>query len=371
MGPGQSRFLIWGVPTVALFFTLLWYRRKRGKNGEFLISKPAIEASPKPVEELTPKKEETQSIETTPIRTPFSRSLSGVDTAPIDIKTNRSPPLIVSDKDLDIEIEKMKSMKSTLVSHSSDISNDSLTIDKMKNSINTSPVNKMQTPIIKTCAKQGSESKKSAKVCKKLANQSPVIKKSGDQSPVRNSLSNQSLVSQNGNSPVHTELESPIISGSHSPEIRDSANHSPVEQIITATRVEETSHSLEVRETANQSPGIRDSANHSPADAMLASPSCSIASDGHHSDSDSGKGGSDVATPPPPTQEQQEASCLDLLTTKYIIHEFVIPQNLVGRLIGRHGAFVHQIKAKTNANILIKRHPENVKGIYLFSIYFL
>ena len=43
------------------------------------------------------------------------------------------------------------------------------------------------------------------------------------------------------------------------------------------------------------------------------------------------------------------------------IFEFVIPQQLVGRLIGKHGCFVQQIKTETNCSIFVKRHPESVK----------
>ncbi|KAJ9574991.1 hypothetical protein L9F63_007819, partial [Diploptera punctata] len=101
----------------------------------------------------------------------------------------------------------------------------------------------------------------------------------------------------------------------------------------------------------------RDSANHSPADVMLASPSISSYSD--EGSSDSGKGCSDVATPP--SRTPASGSSLSGDVPVHSVYEFVLPQHLVGRLIGRHGCFVHQIKTKTNANILIKRHPETPK----------
>ncbi|XP_071446581.1 uncharacterized protein spoon [Hetaerina americana] len=43
------------------------------------------------------------------------------------------------------------------------------------------------------------------------------------------------------------------------------------------------------------------------------------------------------------------------------VYEFVIPQELVGRLIGKHGSFVNHIKARTSATIFIKTHPETNK----------
>ncbi|KDR20045.1 uncharacterized protein LOC110829398 [Zootermopsis nevadensis] len=104
----------------------------------------------------------------------------------------------------------------------------------------------------------------------------------------------------------------------------------------------------------------RDSANHSPADVMLASPSISSCSDAQsEGSSDSGKGCSDVATPPSRTPASGSSLSGDAPLPS--VYEFVLPQHLVGRLIGRHGCFVHQIKEKTNASIFIKRHPDTQK----------
>lgn len=56
-------------------------------------------------------------LHSTPSSTPakkFNRSLSGVETAPIDIvypkdlKTSKSSPVVISDEDLDLEIEKVR-----------------------------------------------------------------------------------------------------------------------------------------------------------------------------------------------------------------------------------------------------------------------
>ncbi|CAG9770081.1 unnamed protein product [Ceutorhynchus assimilis] len=90
----------------------------------------------------------------------------------------------------------------------------------------------------------------------------------------------------------------------------------------------------------------RDSANHSPCDLLVtASPSLSFISDNHSEGSnDSGKGCSDAATPPPSSQADNVS----------INYEFVIPQNLVGKLIGRQGVFVQRIKEKCNAEVYLK-----------------
>lgn len=71
--------------------------------------------------------------------------------------------------------------------------------------------------------------------------------------------------------------------------------------------------------------------------------------------SDSGKGGSDLATPPPSRMPDINTSTVDIQS----FYECIVPQSIVGKLIGRHGSFVNQIKDKTNAMILVKRHPTN------------
>ncbi|XP_026329502.1 A-kinase anchor protein 1, mitochondrial isoform X3 [Hyposmocoma kahamanoa] len=100
----------------------------------------------------------------------------------------------------------------------------------------------------------------------------------------------------------------------------------------------------------------RDSANHSPVDPMLASPSMCHFSDNHsEGSSDSGKGCSEAASPPPANINMVPSE------TALRIHQFVIPQTLVGLLIGKHGSFVTQIKAKTGAIVYVRRHPDSIK----------
>lgn len=43
------------------------------------------------------------------------------------------------------------------------------------------------------------------------------------------------------------------------------------------------------------------------------------------------------------------------------IHQFLIPQTLVGLLIGKYGSFVIRIKAKTGATVYVRKHPELMK----------
>lgn len=49
------------------------------------------------------------------------------------------------------------------------------------------------------------------------------------------------------------------------------------------------------------------------------------------------------------------------LETDLRIHQFIIPQTLVGLLIGKFGSFVTKIKAKTGATVYVRRHPELIK----------
>lgn len=267
----QRHLLVWSLPTVAVLLSFLWYKRR--KNSIRADSGGIDPSTSTRLSEPTPEQDAqvTSSTNTTPSKPiAFSRSLSGIESTPIDIKTPRSAPLVISDTELDIEIEKIKSMKTA------------------------GSVKKQANPQMAA---------------------SPVKRRSPKKA--------QSTTSSLNNT-------------------------------ITDDEVQDRGHSVD-----------RDSANHSPLEAMLpASPSLSSISD-TQSDSDSGKGGSDVVTPPPVQQQnqQREASSLPDASASDIdgditIFEFVIPQGLVGRLIGRRGAFVHTIREKTNARILIKRHPD-------------
>jgi len=44
-----------------------------------------------------------------------------------------------------------------------------------------------------------------------------------------------------------------------------------------------------------------------------------------------------------------------------MVYEFAIPMHLVGRLIGKHGCFVAQIKTETRSQIQVKKHPDQNK----------
>jgi A-kinase anchor protein 1 len=278
MAPSHSRqLLIWTIPTIAVIFSYFWYRRKRIESksdpGDTLKCTTAV---------TPPPKTETDSEHTFTSRT-FSRSLSGVESAPIDIppkqKTAKPSPVIISDEDLDLEIEKIKSMRygGSIDIRKSNSSSES-TADKQASSVN----------------KQSS-----------------------------------SIMAQKV-----TEERAPLV---------------PTENV----KMEKSPVNSDDIQRQNSE---RDSANHSPADVMMASPTLSSISDNQSEGSnDSGKGGSDVVTPPP-------ARSLDVESTTAInIFEFIIPQSLVGKLIGKHGSSVTNIKDKTGAHVVVRKHPSNNK----------
>ncbi|XP_015605381.1 KH domain-containing protein akap-1 [Cephus cinctus] len=85
----------------------------------------------------------------------------------------------------------------------------------------------------------------------------------------------------------------------------------------------------------------RDSANHSPISGVLEG---SVTDEARSEGStDSGKGGSIKGH----NNTDRNPS----------IYEFIVPQALVGRLIGRHGSFLQNIRTKAEVNLVIKRHP--------------
>ncbi|XP_028130291.1 KH domain-containing protein akap-1 [Diabrotica virgifera virgifera] len=313
MAPPHSRHLLaWTLPTAVVLLSYLWYKRKRiGARSD-----PGDNKSPthkeevftdKSLEEELKEADEHDSSQSSPNKT-FSRSLSGVESTPIDIiippelRATKSTPRIVSDEDLDLEIEKIKSMKNGALFPAK---LDSPVTNKSKSS--TYRDNKESKPKSKK-----NQKKEAGKMAQK------------DIAIVEEKLTSLKI-SKNKETPKKREHK-------HSSSKKDT-------------------------EELQRQNSERDSANHSPSDVMLASPSLSSISDNHsEGSSDSGKGGSDVATPP-----ASRTPGIDVSSNVRTLYEFVIPQSLVGKLIGRHGCFVTQIKDKTNALIIVRAHPTNNK----------
>ncbi|CAG9864954.1 unnamed protein product [Phyllotreta striolata] len=318
MAPYHTRQLLaWTLPTVAALLSYLWFKRKRiGAQSD-----PGKEDSPDNTADITtdsPSKETTvertevidcKSSPSTPNRS-FSRSLSGVESTPIDIiippelRASKSSSRVVSDEDLDIEIEKIKSMKTGAL-FTSQPDSPKLVIKEANANVTVS-------------ANAGKSSKKRVfkKVSGKMAQKDIAI--------------------------VEEKLTNLKVKTKEAGKKKDFRNSKNVNK---------------ENEDVHRQNSERDSANHSPSDVMLASPSLSSISDNHsEGSSDSGKGGSDVATPPP-----SRVPGLIVSANTPILYQFVLPQTLVGKLIGKHGCFVTQIKNKTNAMIVVNSYPNNNK----------
>ncbi|XP_017770494.1 PREDICTED: A-kinase anchor protein 1, mitochondrial [Nicrophorus vespilloides] len=299
MVPLQSRqILSITLPTIAIFLSYLWFRRKR-IGGQSDPGESSRQTSPRRSEKTLAEEleeaalQEVQSQAGSPNKS-FNRSLSGVETAPIDIiippnlRSQRTSPVNMSDEDLDLHIEQVILEKSTLEPYS--ISKATDTFDGPSSS--STPVTGEQQPstMVKSAKKQCSAKPKQQQSAGKGKSAKKVGKKDG------------------------VKFESKF--------------------------AEKQQGTVEERRSCD-----RDSANHSPMDA---SSSLSSISDSHsEGSSDSGKGGSDVTS--------GDISGLQ------IVHEFLIPQALVGKLIGRYGFGICDIKDKSHTKIVVRKHPTTHK----------
>ncbi|KAJ8967755.1 hypothetical protein NQ314_002636 [Rhamnusium bicolor] len=308
MAPSHSRQLLaWTLPTIAVLLSYLWYKKKRiGARSDTGDTKTRqdIERSQldKTLQKGLGEADKSSPVKLTPTRN-FSRSLSGVDSAPIDIiippqlRSAKSHPIVISDEDLDLEIEKIKSMKNGALSRS-----------KSDYSPPQAPTSKSPSPI-----------------------------KANSQNNKENLEKETSPMAQKDIAVVEDKLTSlKLYNNKEIPRKREHKNN--------------INNKREHDELQRQS-SERDSANHSPADVMLASPSLSSISDNH-----SERLG-DTSTVSYTRHQRFDPENNNLLT----FYEFVIPQGLVGRLIGRRGGYVIKIKDTSNAHVLVKKHPTNSK----------
>lgn len=266
MAPSHSRqLLVWTFPTIAILLSYLWYKRKRIG----VRSDPGGTSADKE-EELT---SETQKIEETPVQIPkasstperkFSRSLSGVETAPIDIiiprelRSVKSNPVVISDEDLDLEIEKIKSMKNENFNKSKALNSSNSSNEKSPSKDNNNKA-KSPTPTKKIEISSGEVEKKPDMVEKKVQ---AAGKMAQDMVRVEQKLNNLKLGMKEG-----SKKKGKSKGGNK------------------AAKNSNLSSGSEHEELQRQS-SERDSANHSPADVMLASPSLSSISDNHSEVSD-------------------------------------------------------------------------------------
>jgi len=324
MAPTHSRqLLVYALPTIAVILTYLWYKKKRAsKKKKDTFDSSSINSTAINKDCELPKAEiyvPTENLEIaladaardcTPESSPqrYSRSLS----TPIDIivpreHKSKNNAVIISDEDLDIEIEKIKSMKASVV-EPYHISKDS--VDSA--SIKTSP--------------QPEEFKHTPMKSAKKANTNTPKLPTGNRNGKRG---NNKQMKKNQNHKAMAQVEEKL----ECLKISESKTETP--------KVSEASNKRQNYE--------RDSANNSP-DVMMPSPTMSVISDNNSegSSNDSGKGGSEVATPPLST-----APAADEKT----FYEFLVKQNLCGQLIGKEGNFVNKIKAESKAYVSLRAHP--------------
>lgn len=245
MAPISSRQLLaWTLPTIAALLSYLWYKKKRigvqSDPGE-QTSKEEIQSDSDTVTTEKELKQEniTSDVESTPSRV-FSRSLSGVESTPIDIvlpphlRASRSNPKVISDEELDLEIEKIKSMNSGSYFSSSKIE------DNPKEHTPSPIIKEPDPPVTSPTNSLKSENNKSEIIM--------VIKEE---------MVNDQVSSLN----ISNDRSSPQKHQEHDHEDNNNGQKSE----------------LDIQRQSNE----RDSANHSPVDVMLASPSLSIISDNH------------------------------------------------------------------------------------------
>lgn len=117
MSLSQGSFVAVAIPVVAIFFNYLWIKRKRvgskSDPGDTSQTSSTVSTSSSPTAIAGTSSNSSPSE----YRQLFSRSLSGVESAPIDIiippklRASKSNPVVISDEDLDLEIEKANSMR--------------------------------------------------------------------------------------------------------------------------------------------------------------------------------------------------------------------------------------------------------------------
>lgn len=261
MAPSHSRQLLaWTFPTIAILLSYLWFKRKRigvrsdpggTKQQSSVETSDQHSPEPEPIEKPSPTVERT-----------FSRSLSGVDTAPIDIvfprelRLAKSNPVVISDEDLDFEIEKIKSMK-----------NRSEPVVKSKPTTAATEESKPKSPV-EAAIKTPSPKKENApiKSAEVLPNNTEIVVKK--KTP---KMAQKDVVS------VDEKFSALKLGNKETPKKKNKNKQAKVAVAVAVTNMNNSDHQDELHRQSSE----RDSANHSPADVMLASPSLSSISDNH------------------------------------------------------------------------------------------
>ncbi|CAH0720871.1 unnamed protein product, partial [Brenthis ino] len=343
------QLLMWSVPSIAVLLGIFWFKKKR----EYAKSDPGGRERIKSLKEELAEvlKSEAEIIKASPLG---KVECSIVKSAPIDIMLNGSgsqlsSPLELTDEEIDLEIEKIIRKKSIEKEKKMSLTSENKfkeICSKNDITIATSSQSNIY-PSFKTelkCIKNGNLSFQDYNVDDNKILTANISDNSEADISLPDSTKYEAVVSE--------DIASEESTLANNEELNDNNNV-----------VEESSDSNELsnndnRFSASQNRRIseRDSANHSPVDPLLASPSMCHFSDNHsEGSSDSGKGCSEAASPPPANMNMVPSE------TGLRIHQFIIPQTLVGLLIGKYGSFVTKIKAKTGATVYVRRHPDLVK----------
>ncbi|XP_038215167.1 A-kinase anchor protein 1, mitochondrial isoform X1 [Zerene cesonia] len=348
MAPSRQ-LLMWSVPSIAVLLGIFWFKKKR----EYAKSDPGGRERIKSLQEELAEalNAEAELRKSSPIGK-ADRSI--IKSAPIDIIPNgcgsqRSSPIELTDEEVDLEIEKIIRKKSIEKEKKMSLGIDSY-MESVRNKEKACVLTKTECDLNSSFRAEMicniNENMRSINVNEESGNSVAIDNLADDKLSQTETQSDSTKVDAIASESTLTENTS---SENASEELNDNNNETVesrnIEEPVEGQNRYSTSQARRISE--------RDSANHSPVDPMMASPSmCHFSDDHSEGSSDSGKGCSEAASPPP-TNMNIVASEAGLR-----IHQFLIPQTLVGLLIGKCGSFVSCIKVKTGATVYVRRHPE-------------
>lgn len=332
--------LMWSVPSIAVLLGIFWFRKKRDSKSDPGGSERIKSLRDELAEAL---KIEAEAIKSSPVG---KVDQAIIKSAPIDIVPNgtnsqRSSPLQLTDEEVDQEIDKIirkkslekekKSLTSFEMQKHFDLYKNELSDEKL--SASTTATSTINTSTTEEQVEIVEASTSSLIECPSLTKNVSIVQTEAQEECNENNCIEEVINVVDGES-EDGELNNNVV---NEPSSNNNNNR------VSNAFPQQTRHISD-----------RDSANHSPMDHMLASPSMCHFSDNHsEGSSDSGKGCSEAASPPPTNLVPSD--------TAPRILQFVIPQNLVGLLIGKHGTFVQQIKTQTGASVYVRRHPDSTK----------
>lgn len=276
MAPSHSRqLLVWTFPTIAILLSYLWFKRKRIGVRSDPGGGISLDKEEELIEKSAVKRTEDTSVpvpktSSTPERK-FSRSLSGVETAPIDIviprelRSIKSNPVVIPDEDLDFEIEKIKSMKNETFNRSRALNNSATSGgSNEKSPPKDNKITKSETPVSKVEITNNNNSRNNNNnntIERKVNMVEKKVETAGKMA--------QDIVR------VEQKLNNLKLGIKENSKKKGKKGGNKIGK--NNTNVNSGSEREELQRQSSE----RDSANHSPADVMLASPSLSSISDNH------------------------------------------------------------------------------------------